>query len=310
MTTIACIGECMIELSQDADGRTVRGFGGDTLNTAIYLARLGCHIDYVTALGDDPFSDEMAEAWQAEGVGISRVQRVAGKLPGLYAIKTGSAGERRFYYWRENSAARMLLDLPGTEALLGALSSYNMLYLSGITLSLFNDRGRARLLDALAQARARGCRVAFDTNFRQRGWPATDVARHAFELAISVSDIVLASVDDLTPLYGTHDVQRLLNHLDAGEAVLKLAEPGCVVRCGDGEQIVATASVSDAVDTTAAGDSFSAAYLAARLAGTPAFAAARAGHRLAGEVVRHPGAIIPEAAMPRGVLPVTSEGSE
>jgi 2-dehydro-3-deoxygluconokinase len=52
------------------------------------------------------------------------------------------------------------------------------------------------------------------------------------------------------------------------------------------------------VDTTAAGDSFAAAYLAARLQGADPVEAAGAGHRLAGVVVCHPGAIIPRAAMP------------
>ena len=52
------------------------------------------------------------------------------------------------------------------------------------------------------------------------------------------------------------------------------------------------------VDTTAAGDSFAAAYLAARLRGAAPAEAARAGHALAGAVVRHPGAIIPRDAMP------------
>ena len=302
MTTIACIGECMIELSQDAEGRTVRGFGGDTLNTAIYLARLGAHADYITALGDDPFSDEMLEAWQAEGIGVARVQRIAGRLPGLYAIKTSEAGERRFYYWRDNSAARMLLDLPQTGSLLQALADYDLIYLSGITLSLYSEANRARLLDALGQARRQGSRVAFDTNYRPRGWPSADVARQAFESAFVVSDIVLASTDDLSPLYKTVDTARLFASIDAGEVVLKLSDPACVVRCKDGEQTIASKLSPQIVDTTAAGDSFSAAYLAARLLGKNPFAAAACGHQLAGAVVGHPGAIIPETAMPHDVL--------
>ncbi len=52
------------------------------------------------------------------------------------------------------------------------------------------------------------------------------------------------------------------------------------------------------VDTTAAGDSFAAGYLAARLRGEAPAAAARAGHRLAAVVITHPGAIIPREAMP------------
>jgi 2-dehydro-3-deoxygluconokinase len=61
--------------------------------------------------------------------------------------------------------------------------------------------------------------------------------------------------------------------------------------------------VKDVVDTTAAGDSFGAGYMAARLAGKDAAAAARAGHTLAGAVIRQRGAIIPRESMPAELLP-------
>src|SRR3974390_3543863 len=125
MAGVACIGECMIELKQAGSGLYSRGFGGDTLNTSVYLARLGVAVDYITALGDDPFSDEMLGGWCAEGVGTARVARVPGKLPGLYLIRTDERGERRFFHWRENSAARSLLDLPESGALLESLAGYD-----------------------------------------------------------------------------------------------------------------------------------------------------------------------------------------
>ena len=76
MSKVACIGECMIELKQAELGLLSRGYGGDTLNTAVYLARLGVGVDYITALGDDGLSDEMISGWAAEGVGTSRVARL------------------------------------------------------------------------------------------------------------------------------------------------------------------------------------------------------------------------------------------
>ena len=94
MARVASIGECMIELSPAAGGLLSRSYGGDTLNTAVYLARLGVAVDYVTALGDDPWSDEMLGAWQAEGVGTDLVVRVPGRLPGLYLISTDDDGQR------------------------------------------------------------------------------------------------------------------------------------------------------------------------------------------------------------------------
>jgi 2-dehydro-3-deoxygluconokinase len=299
MTRVACIGECMIELKQAPGGLYSRGFGGDTLNTAVYLARLGVAVDYVTALGDDPLSDEMIAAWQAEGVGTANVARLPGKLPGLYLIMTDAKGERRFFHWRESAAARDLLDLPETDGLLRSLSGYDLVYLSAITLSIFTESGRGRLLAALREARAAGTRIAFDTNFRARGWPDLDIARRVFRDAFETSDIALASTEDLLPLYAGESTDGLLARIGSGEAVLKLAEPVSIVRFEGGAQRIAAVPVTaPVVDTTAAGDSFAAAYLAARLAGAAPAEAARAGHGLAGVVVCHPGAIIPRSAMP------------
>ncbi|TKF80364.1 PfkB family carbohydrate kinase, partial [Vibrio sp. F13] len=59
---IAIIGECMVELQRKKD-LLKQSFGGDTLNTALYLSRLtenyNISVSYITALGNDPFSTEM-----------------------------------------------------------------------------------------------------------------------------------------------------------------------------------------------------------------------------------------------------------
>lgn len=303
MPRVACIGECMIELREQPDGTLTRAHGGDTLNTAVYLARLGMEVDYVTALGDDPWSDEMVRDWQAEGVGTALVQRIPGRLPGLYIIQTDAAGERRFVYWRDSAAARSLFDLPAAPALADALAAYDVLYFSGITLSIYGEAGRARLFAALDAARARGGRFAFDTNFRPRGWPDHAVAQALYRQAFARADIVLASVEDLELLFSGPGEAELRDHAPAAERVLKLRTPAVIVMA-DGVQTTVTADpVERLVDTTAAGDSFAAAYLAARLRGAGPVQAAQAGHRLAGAVVGHPGAIIPRHAMPKEALP-------
>ncbi|MDE5451964.1 sugar kinase [Bradyrhizobium sp. CSA112] len=310
MTKVACIGECMIELKQAQGtqaGLFSRGYGGDTLNTAVYLARLGAGADYITALGDDSLSDEMIAGWAAEGVGTTRVARLPGKLPGLYMIQTDDKGERRFFHWRDSAAARSLMDLPQTPEILGSLATYEMIYLSAITLSLYGEEGRARLFAAVKRAREAGARFAFDTNFRARGWPDLDVARAVYHDAFELADIVLASTEDLLPLHPGESNEALLARIPGNEVVLKLSEPASILRlAGVSHQIRAEQLKAPVVDTTAAGDSFAAAYVAARLAGADPKEAARAGHRLAGVVVCHPGAIIPRAAMPPGLIPATS----
>ncbi len=307
MSKVACIGECMVELKQADSGLFSRGYGGDTLNTAVYLARLGGSVDYITALGDDTLSEEMIAGWAAEGVGTEQVARLPGKLPGLYMIQTDDRGERRFFHWRDSAAARSLMDLPQTPEILNSLASYDIVYLSAITLSLYGGEGRARLFEALERAREAGARFAFDTNFRARGWPDLDVARAVFREAFERADIVLASTEDLLPLYPGESNEALLARIPGNEVVLKLSEPASILRLeGISHQIRAEPLKAPVVDTTAAGDSFAAAYVAARLVGADPIEAARAGHRLAGVVVCHPGAIIPRAAMPPGLIPATS----
>src|SRR5262245_20535777 len=299
MAKVACIGECMIELRQAPGGLYSRGFGGDTLNTAVYLARLGIAVDYITALGDDPMSDEMIAAWQAEGVNTARVARVLGKLPGLYMIETDAKGERRFFHWRESAAARLLMDLPQTGVILNSLAAYHAVYFSAITLSIYSEEGRTKLFAALRRAQQEGTRVAFDTNFRARGWPDLDIARRVFTQAFEAADIALASTEDLLPVWPGESNEALLGRVASPEAVLKLAEPKSIVRFkGASQEVRAEPVTKPVVDTTAAGDSFAAAYIAARLQGADPAAAARAGHHLAGVVVCYPGAIIPREAMP------------
>ena len=109
----ASVGECMIELRHRSPTELELAYGGDTLNFAVYLTRLtrdhGGRVDYVTALGDDAYSERMLAMWQAEDVGTALVARLPGKLPGLYTIRTDAQGERSFTYWRSAAAAREML---------------------------------------------------------------------------------------------------------------------------------------------------------------------------------------------------------
>ena len=176
----------------------------------------------------------MIAGWTAEGVGTDRVARLKGKLPGLYMIQTDEFGDRRFFHWRDSAAARSLMDLPETDDILNSLAGYGVVYLSAITLSIFCAKGRAQLIAALHRARKRGARVAFDTNFRARGWPDLDVARSVFAEAFAASDIVLASTEDLLPLYPDESEKQLMARIGCDEVVLKLIEPGSIVRLKGG----------------------------------------------------------------------------
>ena len=291
---IVTLGEGMIEIAGrvGATGRIT--YGGDVLNMTIALARLGHRPAFMTALGQDPWSEEMIAGWTAEGVDPSLIARHPDRLPGLYGIRVDDQGERSFSYWRDGSAARDFFALPDCERLLAEAAEADVLFLSGITLSLFDEAGRSRIATLADQVRARSGIVAFDGNYRPRGWPSPATAERAFMDFAAHATLGLPTAEDEALLRGAHDTPEAIaarwHGLGVRDVVVKLGPQGAYVSTPEERGLVPTTPVTP-VDTSGAGDAFDAGYIAARLAGHGALAAARFGHRLAGETVRHPGAI-------------------
>lgn len=296
---VICVGEVMVELSRGADNRYGHAYGGDTFNTAVYLARAGVDAAYATALGDDPYSDALMALAAAEGVNADLIARVPGRMPGLYLIETDAKGERKFYYWRDTSPARELFEIDNWAAIAEAMLSARMVYFSGVTLSLYSNTGIGRFLAAVELARKQGVVVAFDGNYRPRGWKG-DVARTrtVFTEALKRVDIALPTFEDEAMLWGDANPDATVARLQAygiGEIVVKNGSENALVADKSGRETVPVPAVVDPVDTTAAGDSFNAAYLAARLKGEGPLAAVSAAHGLAAQVIQHRGAIMPRA---------------
>jgi 2-dehydro-3-deoxygluconokinase len=299
---VIAVGEVMIELSRGSDGRFGLSCSGDTFNTAIYLARAGVDVAFATALGDDRHSDRILALAAAEGIGHDLILRVPGRVPGLTLIDLGEAGERNYSHWRDAAPARELFELPSWPAIAEALTSARMIYFSGITLSLYSNTGLGRFIATLELARKSGTKVVFDGNFRPKGWRG-DLARTrtVYIEALKRVDIALPAYDDEAVLWGDPSPEATVDRLQAfgiGEITVKNGPHSALVASDSHREFVPVLEVVEPLDTTAAGDSFNAAYLAARLAGESPAAAASAGHKLAAQKIRHRGAIMPRASAP------------
>jgi 2-dehydro-3-deoxygluconokinase len=113
-------------------------------------------------------------------------------------------------------------------------------------------------------------------------------------------DVALPTLEDDRALFGVADARGAadrLHHLGVAEVVVKRGAAGCFLSSAAFTAGVPPTPVAEVVDSTAAGDSFNAGYLAARLFGADPAAAARLGGALAARVIAHPGAIIPASAM-------------
>ncbi len=296
------IGEAMLEFAPVGENLYRRGFAGDTLNTCWHIAKIvqdHAQVGYFTRVGKDSFSTQFLDFLSASGVESSTVVRDPDRSIGLYVISLTGA-ERSFRYWRESSAARRLAD--DFEALLAAVTGAGLIHISGITLAVIGESGRRNLLKALDAARSRGSLVSYDPNARPRLWPDAATMRYALNQALEVTDIALPSFDDEAGLWGDADPEATVKRIAAAgvsEIAVKNGQ-GAVALYFDGtHRRVPTPPVGDVRDTTGAGDSFNAGYLAGRLVGMTAPEACGLAQAVAGEIIGHFGALAPDAALDR-----------
>jgi len=304
MARIAAIGEVMVELapfpftSPDGEKRELmsQSFAGDTYNTSVYMSRLGLITDYVTKLGNDPYSAQLLERMHAENIGTTQIEIVDGRSPGLYIIRNRPDGEREFFYWRKEAPARELFNsVDACNALFEQLKDHDCIYLSGITLAIIGSESRARLMTLLQQLRTAGVTIAFDSNYRPRLWQSKEEAQLAMLAIMQHTDIALLTLDDELLLWGDESIDGAklrYASFSLRELVLKRGAEDAIIITSDEQLHVPVPPVQGVVDTTGAGDTFNAGYLAARLQGKSATDSAKQGIRSAGIIIRHRGAVI------------------
>jgi 2-dehydro-3-deoxygluconokinase len=297
---IVGVGEAMVEFATVGENLYRRGFAGDTLNTCWHIAQLlGPHADvgYCTRVGTDPFSNQLVDFIAANRMDTTRIARDPERTIGLYVISLAGA-ERSFSYWRETSAARRLAD--DLVALRAALVGCALIHISGITLAVIGEAGWQNLARALAEARDAGAIVSFDPNVRLKLWRDLDALREAMRGMLQATDIALPSFDDEALVWGDSDPDATISRLaaaDVAEIVVKNGA-GEVVALAEGARTRTPAlPVTEIRDTTGAGDSFNAGYLAARFVGMAPREAISVAQRVAGEVIGHFGAMAPREAL-------------
>ncbi len=303
MINIVFFGECMLEESDNENER----FGGDSLNSALYCARVAdkekVQVSYATAIGKDKESITFREQWQLEDINTDFVRQIEDKQLGRYSIKNNERGERSFTYDRDDSAAKYYFDYPRTDfedALLNR--AIDCFYFTGISLAILSDQHCEYLFNLLTEFKHKGGRILFDNNYREILWKKRNPL-YFYQQAMKLADIAFLTDEDEYRLYGGNTIASIvarypLSLVEQGtELVIKQGDKPCLIRAiTDYSALIAVPglilSKKAVVDTCAAGDAFSAGYLAKRVVGSSINTSAKFAHELAGRVIQHPGAII------------------
>lgn len=303
MKKIAIIGECMIELNGLPFSSMQQSFGGDSLNSALYLSRCmkdQVEVNYVTAMGCDALSEGIVSRWKDEGIHTQWVMRDEKRQPGLYLIQLDDQGERTFLYWRNNSAARFLVQHPDFRQVSQDLENMDWIYLSGISLAILPHVDRLALLSRLQILQQQGVKIAFDTNYRPALWESHESARCAYKAMFEITELALVTNDDEQHLWGDDNEEetlRRLQHSGVQQIVVKMGAEGNLYCYQQHTISVPACPVDKVIDTTSAGDAFNAGFIAGVLASKTAEISSKQGHKLASVVIQHKGAVISQQAM-------------
>ncbi len=304
---IALIGECMIELNGEPFGQMQQQYGGDVLNTAIYLARIiggQAQVSFVSAMGSDALSRGMIERWQQEAINTDLVLIDEHHQPGLYLIQLDSSGERTFLYWRNDAAARYLLQHPEFPQVSVNLAQQQIIYLSGISLAILPPADREQLITKLAEYQRHGAKILFDSNYRPKLWASISETRTCYQQLYAITDLALVTLEDEITVWGDENLLQARDRLQASkvkQAIIKVGAEGCYAQ----DLTDSTASlihypaphITNVVDTTSAGDAFNAGFIAGLVTQRPLHTAIQMGQQLAGRVIQFKGAIIQRTDM-------------
>lgn len=269
-TEIISIGEPMAELCASDVGHLgevehfIRGWGGDTGNFIVSVARLGGRAGYVCRLGGDSFGRSFLSLWGREGVDASRVIIEDDAFTAVYFISLLGGGGHDFTYYRAGAAASRYTSGDLDHAYIRGVKA---LHNSGITLAVSESLRGASLL-AMKEAHQAGALVSFDINMRTKLWPIP-LAKRSCEEAFALSDIVFASMEDMKILYGIENPEAAaerLRSLGVGTVVVKHGGAGCLVSSG-GEVFTNPGFKVEVLDTTGSGDAFDGAFVLAMTEG-------------------------------------------
>lgn len=254
--------------------------GGDTMNTAIHLTRLGVDVTLVCRNGEDSFSSIIHDKLVAEGIDTRYVKVIPDGKCSVSLVVINDAGERSFYVRRGVNSDVCIDDVD-----LNTLGDYRIVHSSNYyVLPKLLGEGAAKLF---SEAKKQGCTTTLDVTHDITGrWMET------LRPCLPNIDYFMPSFKEARALTGSDDplnMARILMDEGVQNVIIKLGGEGCYFKNARKAFFVPAYAVP-VVDTTGAGDSFVAGFLAGLAKGWDEVYACRFANALAGNCVQYLGA--------------------
>ena len=297
-------GECMIEVSGSTDNldknqtKMNLNFGGDTFNAAVYFSRLTknkINTFYYTGLGQDHLSEMMIKRFKYENLKTDLIQIVEDKQPGLYSIQTDIKGNRSFSYWRNDSAAKKMIEKCDLNKMVKLINNSELFYYTGISLGILKQKDQNKLIDLSRKSKI----TAFDFNYRNSFHGNKVKSQSLFKKSNLGSNINFISFDDIIEIFGKSDPIQFINTFKTKDNIIILKHFEKIFYSEFNKIGSINIPIIKAIDTTAAGDSFNGSFLAYHLKNENLSIEEKIlmSHNITKNVIKYRGAIIPKSKM-------------
>ncbi|EFJ6917381.1 aminoimidazole riboside kinase [Escherichia coli] len=251
------LGDAVVDLLPESDGRLLPCPGGAPANVAVGIARLGGTSGFIGRVGDDPFGALMQRTLLTEGVDITYLKQDEWHRTSTVLVDLNDQGERSFTFMVRLSADLFLetTDLP-------CWRHGEWLHLCSIALSA--EPSRTSAFTAMTAIRHAGGFVSFDPNIREDLWQDEHLLRLCLRQALQLADVVKLSEEEWRLISGKtqndRDICALAKEYEIAMLLVTKGAEGVVV-CYRGQVHHFAGMSVNCVDSTGAGDAFVAGLL-------------------------------------------------
>ena len=260
---ICAIGECMMELSNAKNAFYSQSISGDTLNFSSYLDKNIFDTSYFTAVGKSEISKRVIRFLQKQKIKTNLVSQISSHEIGLYLIENSKVGEKIFYYWRDNSAAKFFFNNQNIKKYQNQLKKFQYVYFSGITLSLFDNNNFHKFLSLIEFLKRKQIKIIFDFNIRIKRWSKKKLFSY-FSKALPFVDILFASGEDLNFLKGSASLKTFISLIQKYNIKHGIYRNNARFNYSfykDEKYFIKNKFKNKVIDTSGAGDGYNATYI-------------------------------------------------
>ena len=291
---VCSIGEAMIEISNIKNSLYNQSFAGDTLNFCNYLDKKKLNAFFLSAIGKSEINQSLLDFVKSKNISIKYIKQINQFEVGLYLIKNKDNGEKQFFYWRDESAAKHYFNNIDFLNLYKELKNFDYIYFSGITLSIIHISKLNNFIKLLRLLKSKKIKIVFDFNIRPTRWNKKNL-NNFLDSVLKFVDICFLSGEDMNYWKNKNNIksyEQIVRKYKIKHSIFRKNAKFTYVFLNKTRYVFKNKLLKTVVDTSGAGDGFNAAYLSNFIVNNDPVLALKAGSSLGSKIVMKKGAIV------------------